>query len=93
MCSSGFGGVTVFAAFRGAAFRGAAFVAFGRAFFAGARSGFADLVGLAATRATSFAASGCRRVAVAGARRDLTFFMTRSSLWLQLLRLFGVNSV
>ena len=38
------------------------------------------------------AAFGCR-VAVAGARRDLTFFMPRSSLWLRLLHEFGVNSV
>jgi hypothetical protein len=34
-----------------------------------------------------------RRVAFADSCRDLTFFMTRSSLWLQLLRPFGVNSV
>jgi hypothetical protein len=37
--------------------------------------------------------AGRSRVAFAVGFRDLTFFMTRSSLWLQLLRLFGVNSV
>lgn len=58
------------------------------------------LAGCAAFRTPGFdfpedrlvAAFGCR-VAVAGARRDLTFFMTRSSLWLRLLHEFGVNSV
>ena len=39
------------------------------------------------------APAGCCRVAFAVGVRDLTFFMTRSSLWLQLLRRFGVNSV